>query len=259
MINQKHYLQLASIDELKHVNLIKAVRLIAFNEKPISDEMSVLFYPSYDGSMPHMFFVGEEKKKMEQAKNIILGLLIQGKLKAYGYEYVNTEDDDSYLLSSEKRICILPEDWRSAHLEYLDRKNVSRDVMSYVPETVLWLESKLEVYKKVSGNNICSVIYDKIQITTRDIKMLLSNQSKTNEESPEVRGRKAKFDWHNKIYPEIVVYVHENGNVDNASKMAEDIYSICSKKYGEENTPDIETIRKLATTPITRRFKFGNN
>lgn len=108
-----------------------------------------------------------------------------------------------------------------------------------------------------------------VQITSSDLMIRKEDVYKFEEngfqptvvkESPSTSvGRKTKYEWHNHIYPEIACYIHENGNTENALKMAEDIYSICSAKYGEDNTPDIETIRKIAVAPICRRFKNENN
>lgn len=108
----------------------------------------------------------------------------------------------------------------------------------------------------VEPNNIYSAYEAQTQFATiaGDIKEALESDTK-----PKRSGRKPKYDWQGRIYPEIIIYIHENGHSDNASKMAEDIYEICSQKFGESNTPDIETLRKVAIRPIIQRFNAGNN
>ena len=202
-------------------SLYRAARWIAFQERPVEETVARIVYEED----------GVEWSRFDSAIKELHLKLYTGKLVAHGFTSEEAEDYEDISQDFWDRV----EDETISNTIYID-----------------WMSSSASYDYRIANKDIYSYIF----VETKRLLEIFPPAKISSKES--TRGRKQKFDWENLIYPEIAVYIHENGNVENAKKMAEDIYDICSQKYGEDKTPDVDYIRTKATNPITRRFKFGN-
>jgi hypothetical protein len=226
-----------SIEEIPIVSrcsLYRAICWIAFNEKPIEEALAkVVYQKHYEIEVINNEYEGSEwteieinwrddatESKFKETCSHIHSLLILGKIQAWGYE----ESGDHW-----EKECI--------HKDFFDPLCLHID----------WINSKAS---KVEESMCLNEKYEDLEIDTAELKKVLRQE---NIEKPK-KGRKTKFNWH-EIHAIITLYIHENGCPKNQTKFAEELYSICSQKLGEDNTPDIESIRKMAVRPVLNAFK----
>lgn len=240
-----------SIQEIplaKTCSLYRAACWIAFNERPIEESLAKVVYQKhyevevinheYEGSQwieTEINWQGDNSEsKFKEACKYIHSLLIRGEIKASGYK-----DGDI---------------WDGFTNTSYDRKNISPNFFDPDYLDIDWLNSKASLLIEKLGFPKDAIDfredYKNIEIRVSDLQKALRQE---NIDKPK-KGRKTSYDWH-AIHALITRYVHENGVPDNKSKLAEEIYFICSQKLGEENTPDIESIRKIAVSPVVNAFK----
>lgn len=274
---------------LESCTLYQAVRWVAFGENPINYEASKIVYPYFmvddwdsgdlfenelcgslykDGVVAHISRYVEAKQKLYAA--LISGNIVsKGRLVKVPNEFLSKIYDEVPLVHYGHVEKILPEKWQDNWSEHIidskftdgfktkfGKHECSVFNIDWMRGTLNFVNTQREVYQDIK---LCSKeLSELFKYLGNHAHEVLSSKNSKNRTSSGA-GRKPQYDWYKKIYPEIAVYIHENGNVTNANKMAEDIYDICLLKYGENETPDIETIRKIAASPICRRFRFGNN
>ena len=115
-----------------------------------------------------------------------------------------------------------------------------------------WHEGTLEIEQHSSYTYES---YEYIFVRTHELFREFPLKTQKTESN---KGRKEKYEWKSFIYPEITKYIYEGGELKSGQKVAEEIYSILSEKYGEDKTPPIETLRTEAIGPILRLLKFEN-
>lgn len=258
-------------------SLIQALRWISYGEKPLKKELFDLvygekskfdYYSLFPSKRSDTIVLLEEMNhlaKMDMSSNALFIMLEQGRLELYGDVFScllyqgHPEDENLYesvpVEASEKNM-LLPSYYLLTGHQGKSRRNDSCNEIDFYPEDEDGVFYKIKnIY--VITKKLLEVFPD--PLASMDGKIVIKNTVVDEKTPVSNRGAPLKYDWDNEIYPEIVMYIHENGISDNQSEMAREIYSICSQRYGEDKTPDIDHIRKKAIKPIVDRFKVGNN
>lgn len=257
-----------------YCSLYRAIRYIAFKEEIVKENIAETLYPKifrftspfFDNEIftglyvPDVEFQTNENdtELFKEASRALDALLQDGKIKAIG-NYSNTKGQFSS--KEESTISSI----RPILYECFKLINFSQKPRLIEPEC--WTYGLRDYF--------CSTLtiqkfepqpffgkFINIQIKTEKLIELFSNHQ-PDEFSNVVKtqkGRKEKGDWKKTIVPEIVKYFSDGADIKKSGAYhASEIYSLCSAKFGEENTPEIETLRTEMIGPVLRRLRFEEN
>lgn len=226
----------------KECSLYRALRWVAFKEKIIDEDTAKLRYLDRFDMIPkeltlysykQKIWVAEwhsleDKRTYEGAISKLQTKLFTGEISATGKIVLN----DNYEFSGISKKFWSP----SANID--------------------WIKSEARNSSYELKNEKDKASYSDIRIETAQV---FQNFPQKENNSRSSAGRKTDYDWHKIVYPEIVAHIHEKGFPESQSELARVIYEECCKQFDEADVPEIESIRKLAISPIYQRHKAGNN
>ena len=243
----------------KTCSLYRAINYLAFSEKPIDEDLAKLLYPKrysleienhsyeyHEWQTTEIYWQEGDEATFEKAAKNLHALLILGDIKAYGTPLTEP-------LSEPRGDGSRIKDWYKL-TSFGETEELFKDFWSGLDFKIDYLNSEAKNTFHFSASHDA---FTNIQISCED---LLNIKNVSNSKTSKQSGRKEKYDWKKQIYPEILNYFYEGADIKKSGEHhAKEVWSICSQKFGEENTPPIETLRTEAVAPILRRLRFEEN